>query len=62
MPLVLVYPRDAAKAPLRLPEALTPGIVLDTLEKASALWREVTKQNGRPEGRPSQKLWLGFRR
>jgi thiol:disulfide interchange protein DsbD len=35
VPLVLVYPRDATKPPLVLPEALTPGIVLDTLAKAS---------------------------
>lgn len=34
VPLVLVYPRDAAQPPLVLPEALTPGIVLDALEKA----------------------------
>ena len=35
VPLVLVYPRDASQPPLLLPEALTPGIVLDALEKAS---------------------------
>lgn len=35
VPLVLVYPRDASQPPLVLPEALTPGIVLGALEKAS---------------------------
>jgi len=35
VPLVLVYPKDSAKAPLVLPEVLTPGIVLDALEKAA---------------------------
>lgn len=35
VPLVLVYPRDAAQPPVVLPEALTPGIVLDALEKAA---------------------------
>jgi thiol:disulfide interchange protein/DsbC/DsbD-like thiol-disulfide interchange protein len=34
VPLVLVYPRDAGKPPLVLPELLTPGIVLDALEQA----------------------------
>ena len=34
VPLVMVYPRDASKPPLVLPELLTPGIVLDALEKA----------------------------
>jgi len=35
VPLVLVYPRDPSAAPLVLPEALTPGIVLEALEKAA---------------------------
>ncbi len=35
VPLVLVYPRDATAPPLVLPEALTPGIVLEALAKAS---------------------------
>ena len=35
VPLVLVYPRDATQPPFVLPEALTPGIVLGALEKAS---------------------------
>lgn len=34
VPLVLVYPRDATQPPLVLPEALTPGIVLEALKKA----------------------------
>src|SRR6266540_2613190 len=34
VPLVLVYPKDAAKPPIVLPELLTPSIVLDALEKA----------------------------
>ncbi len=35
VPLVLVYPRDAAQPPMVLPEALTPGIVLDALGEAA---------------------------
>jgi len=35
VPLVLVYPRDASKPPLVLPEILTPGIVLKALEEAA---------------------------
>jgi len=35
VPLVLVYPRDAGQPPLVLPEALTPGIVLTALDKAT---------------------------
>lgn len=35
VPLVLVYPRDKSREPLVLPEVLTPGIVLDALEKAA---------------------------
>ncbi|MFN0066698.1 MAG: thioredoxin family protein, partial [Limisphaerales bacterium] len=35
VPLVLVYPRDAALPPLVLPEVLTPGIVLDALVQAA---------------------------
>ncbi|MBI5772203.1 MAG: thioredoxin family protein [Verrucomicrobia bacterium] len=34
VPLVLVYPRDKTAPPLVLPEILTPGIMLDALEKA----------------------------
>lgn len=34
VPLVLVYPKDAGKPAIVLPELLTPGIVLDALEKA----------------------------
>ena len=35
VPLVLVYPRDATAPPIVLPEVLTPGIVLDALERAA---------------------------
>ncbi len=35
VPLVLVYPADMTRPPLILPTVLTPGIVLDALEKAS---------------------------
>jgi thiol:disulfide interchange protein DsbD len=35
VPLVLVYPRDASKPPLVLPEVLTPGIVLEALKEAA---------------------------
>jgi thiol:disulfide interchange protein DsbD len=35
VPLVLVYPKDAAKPPVELPAVLTPGIVLEALDKAS---------------------------
>ena len=35
VPLVLVYPRDAATPPIVLPEILTPGIVLDVLDRAA---------------------------
>ena len=35
VPLVLVYPKTAGAAPLVLPEVLTPGLVLDALERAS---------------------------
>jgi len=34
VPLVLVYPRDPKAEPIVLPEALTPGIVLEALGKA----------------------------
>jgi hypothetical protein len=30
-----VYPKDAGKPPIVLPEVLTPGIVLDALEQAA---------------------------
>ncbi len=35
VPLVLVYPREASKPPIVLPELLRPGIVLDALTKAA---------------------------
>ena len=35
VPLVLVYPKDAAAPPIVLPEVLTPGIVLGALDNAS---------------------------
>lgn len=35
VPLVLVYPRDASRPPIILPELLTPSIVLDALDKAA---------------------------
>jgi thiol:disulfide interchange protein DsbD len=35
VPLVLVYPKDAAQPPIVLPEILTPGIVLDALDRAA---------------------------
>lgn len=35
VPLVLVYPRKAGEPPLVLPEALTPGIVLNALDRAA---------------------------
>ena len=35
VPLVLVYPVDASQPPLVLPALLTPGIVLDALNKAA---------------------------
>jgi suppressor for copper-sensitivity B len=36
VPLVLVYPKDPAADAIVLPEALTPGIVLNALDRASA--------------------------
>ena len=36
VPLVLVYPGDPNAEPIVLPEVLTPGIVLDALEKAAS--------------------------
>jgi len=33
VPLVLVYPKDATAPPIVLPEILTPGIVLDALDR-----------------------------
>jgi hypothetical protein len=36
VPLVLVYPPDPAKPAIVLPEALTPGIVVSALERASS--------------------------
>ena len=35
VPLVLVYPKKADAAPIVLPEVLTPGIVLDALDRAA---------------------------
>ena len=35
VPLVLVYPRDTAAPPIILPEILTPGIVLDALDRVA---------------------------
>ena len=34
VPLVLVYPKDASKPAIVLPEILTPGIVLKALDEA----------------------------
>jgi len=34
VPLVLIYPKDATAPPIVLPEILTPGIVLDALDRA----------------------------
>jgi len=36
VPLVLVYPGDPKAEPIVLPEVLTPGIVLDALDKAAS--------------------------
>ncbi|MGA9780475.1 MAG: thioredoxin family protein, partial [Verrucomicrobiia bacterium] len=35
VPLVLVYPKDVGAQPIVLPEVLTPGIVLDALDRAT---------------------------
>ena len=35
VPLVLVYPKNADAPPIVLPEILTPGIVLDALDRAA---------------------------
>jgi thiol:disulfide interchange protein DsbD len=35
VPLVLVYPKSPEAQPIVLPEVLTPGIVLDALERAA---------------------------
>jgi thiol:disulfide interchange protein len=35
VPLVLVYPRDATRPPIVLPEILTPGLVLNALKAAA---------------------------
>jgi hypothetical protein len=35
VPLVLVYPKNASKPPLVLPELLTPALVLDALDQAA---------------------------
>jgi thiol:disulfide interchange protein len=35
VPLVLVYPKDAGAPPIVLPEVLTPGIVLDALDRVA---------------------------
>jgi len=42
VPLVLVYPKDPKAPPIVLPEVLTPGIVLDALEKAASNSGKVT--------------------
>jgi thiol:disulfide interchange protein DsbD len=34
VPLVLVYPKDSGANPIVLPEILTPGIVLNALDRA----------------------------
>ena len=34
VPLVLVYPADASKPPIVLPEAITPGMVVNALDRA----------------------------
>ena len=34
VPLVLVFPKAAGSQPIVLPEVLTPGIVLDALDRA----------------------------
>jgi thiol:disulfide interchange protein DsbD len=34
VPLVLVYPKNVAAPPIVLPEVLTPGIVLNALNRA----------------------------
>jgi thiol:disulfide interchange protein len=35
VPLVLVYPSDPNKPPIVLPEALTPGMIVNALELAA---------------------------
>jgi thiol:disulfide interchange protein len=35
VPLVLIYPKDVGAQPIVLPELLTPGIVLDALDRAA---------------------------
>jgi thiol:disulfide interchange protein DsbD len=35
VPLVLIYPKAATALPIVLPEILTPGIVLDALDRAA---------------------------
>ena len=35
VPLVLVYPKNASQPPIVLPPVLTPGLVLDALDKAA---------------------------
>jgi thiol:disulfide interchange protein DsbD len=35
VPLVLVFPKDSSAAPIVLPEVLTPGAVIDALDRAS---------------------------
>ena len=35
VPLVLVYPKNPDAEPIVLPEILTPGIVLDALDRAA---------------------------
>jgi thiol:disulfide interchange protein DsbD len=35
VPLVLVYPKDPSKPPVKLPSLLTPSIVLNALDQAT---------------------------
>jgi thiol:disulfide interchange protein len=35
VPLVLVFPKHSDRPPIVLPSALTPGIVLDALQRAA---------------------------
>ena len=35
VPLVLVYPKNSTEQPIVLPEALTPGMIVNALERAA---------------------------
>jgi len=35
VPLVLVYPKNSSEQPIVLPEALTPGMIVNALERAA---------------------------